>query len=185
MVDVLVLVLIWLVTSEGYLVFKKRSKRSVTKEKQDRYSLLGLWIIITVSITSSVYWAANHSFQPKPTTVILGLVLVVAGSTIRWLSIKQLKEAFTVDLSIKAQHKLSTSGMYKWIRHPSYAGLILYLVGIGVILNNLIAMVIILIVPSLAIGLRINLEEGMLIKEFKDEYRRYQLHSKKIIPFIY
>jgi protein-S-isoprenylcysteine O-methyltransferase Ste14 len=112
--------------SEVALVISKRSKSSAVKSQADKSSMLLLWITISVCLTAAGFisgykiWVVNNvSIAEKA-----GITLAVAGFIIRWTAIVQLGKMFTVDVAISNTHILKTSGLYKFVRHPSYLGLI-------------------------------------------------------------
>ena len=59
--------------------------------------------------------------------------MVIAGSYIRWLCFRALGRHFTFELALKQGHQLATDGPYGVVRHPSYAGGLLVLSGIPVL----------------------------------------------------
>jgi len=79
--------------------------------------------------------------------------------------------------------KLVTKGIYRYIRHPMYLGLIL--VSISLVLDYLTFFRIILF-DLLVLNqiLKLNYEEKLLEKHFKD-YDEYKKKTKRLIPFIY
>ena len=122
---------------------------------------------------------------------ILGVVLLIAGRSIEYFVRKKLikKARFsdrlsTILLKINNSHQLIKNGLFQYVRHPLYSGVILKGFGLGLISLSIygsffIVIGLILIIP------RIRIEEDMLIKEFEDEYREYQKTTKKLIPVIY
>ncbi|KAF6760709.1 hypothetical protein DFP72DRAFT_54758 [Ephemerocybe angulata] len=60
---------------------------------------------------------------------ILGCGLAVFGATMRQLSYRALGPMYTFEMSVLDQHKLVTSGPYKWVRHPGYAGGVCCVIG--------------------------------------------------------
>ncbi|HLY71047.1 MAG TPA: isoprenylcysteine carboxylmethyltransferase family protein [Puia sp.] len=172
--------------SEIILLVIKRSKRSSVKSRNDRKSLLFLWITITSSLTIAYAFSWNQiRMSGRPTTLeIFGIVMFILGFVIRWIAIFQLGRMFTVDVSIANNHVLKTNGLYSMVRHPSYLGLLLILAGLSFLLNNLITSVIILPIFT-AIIYRISIEEKELLTEFGNQYRLYIYKIKKIIPLIY
>lgn len=79
--------------------------------------------------------------------------------------------------------KLVTSGIYKYIRHPMYLGLIL--VSFALVLDYLTFLRIFLFdLLVLNQYLKLTYEEKLLQKHFKD-YKEYQKRTKKLIPFLY
>ena len=79
--------------------------------------------------------------------------------------------------------KLVTNGIYKYIRHPMYLGLIL--ISLALILDYLTFLRIFLFdLLVLNQYLKLTYEEQLLKKHFKD-YKEYKKVTKKLIPFIY
>ena len=77
------------------------------------------------------------------------------------------------------------NGPYKYIRHPSYTGLFLEIVGVGLFLLNWLTIIIILILLFPSLSYRISIEEKILVEAFGNNYTSYQKRTKKLIPFIY
>lgn len=57
--------------------------------------------------------------------------MTVVGMLIRIQCFRELGHLFTFDLSIVPDHKLVTSGSYRYVRHPSYTGSLLIVVGVA------------------------------------------------------
>jgi protein-S-isoprenylcysteine O-methyltransferase Ste14 len=87
-------------------------------------------------------------------------------------------------VAIQPGHKLVTSGVYRFIRHPSYLGLLVnslgwalaFHSGVGVFLTAL------LIQPLVA---RIRAEERLLRSYFGGEYDFYRSRTSRLIPWVY
>ncbi|TCD61539.1 hypothetical protein EIP91_008283 [Steccherinum ochraceum] len=60
---------------------------------------------------------------------IIGVFSVVLGAIIRLWCFKTLGDCFTFELTIRPGHTLATSGPYSIVRHPSYTGIYLTLLG--------------------------------------------------------
>ena len=172
--------------SEIALLIFKRSKSSVVKTKSDRGSLLLLWILMITCIASGFFKAKYSDWTGiNYLLAALGVVLYLAGIYIRWRSIIQLKQRFTVNVGINKIHTLETGGMYKHLRHPSYSGLLLILTGLSMAMNTLISFCIVVIPVFLGLIYRIYVEERLLTGEFGDEYKNFMATRKKIIPYIF
>lgn len=61
---------------------------------------------------------------------LTGVLLTIVGMLIRLQCFRELGQLFTFDLSILPDHSLVTSGSYGYVRHPSYAGSMLIVIGI-------------------------------------------------------
>jgi protein-S-isoprenylcysteine O-methyltransferase Ste14 len=87
-------------------------------------------------------------------------------------------------VAIQPGHTLVTSGVYRFIRHPSYLGLLVnslgwalaFRSGVGVLLTAL------LIPPLVA---RIRAEERLLRWQFGDEYDVYCRQTSRLVPGVY
>lgn len=83
---------------------------------------------------------------------------------------------------IKPQSPLQTGGPYRWIRHPMYTAVLLFTLALVVEeFSPLRWMVWCILVVDLY--LKLQYEEKLLMKAFPD-YRYYQAHSHKLIPWI-
>ncbi|KAJ8089057.1 hypothetical protein PM082_014305 [Marasmius tenuissimus] len=61
--------------------------------------------------------------------LILGNLLTLLGTALRLSCYRALGSFFTFELRIQEHHQLVTSGPYSVVRHPSYTGLIMTVVG--------------------------------------------------------
>lgn len=112
-------------------------------------------------------------------------ILLIGGMALRWFSILCLGREFTVNVAIIEGHRLVTTGPYKFIRHPSYTGLILIFLGLGIHSNHLVGLLALSLPVLWAVRNRINIEEQAMEAFFGVEYTEYQRKTKKLIPYIY
>ena len=168
------------------LIFKRSKLKSATNSK-DRNSLAILWLTIAICSSAGPFTAFKFSFAEigNQSLAYTGIIIAVIGFAIRWTSIIQLGSMFTVDVAITNDHSLKTNGLYQFIRHPSYLGLILIITGISICLNNWLSITIIVIPSFLAINHRIIVEEQVLEIEFGEQYMKYKQRVRKIIPWLY
>ena len=163
-----------------------RSKSAQTREL-DKNSVNLLWLVIATSITAAVIISIYFSFPIAGSIWIsyAGILLILCGILIRFIAIKTLGTFFTVNLSVEGDQKIIKSGMYKYIRHPSYTGSLLSFLGLGVSLNNWISLAVIFVPVLIAFIYRMGIEEKMLIKHSGPEYEAYMKETKRLIPKIY
>lgn len=76
-------------------------------------------------------------------------------------------------------------GPYRWMRHPSYSGLILILIGLGLALGNWAGLAIALVVPIPALVNRIRVEERALLDGLGDPYRRFAASRARLLPGVW
>lgn len=161
--------------------------RNAEGNSSDRHSLRKIWMTIILAITAGVIISSNISVPvaSSPWAGYTGLLLIIAGIVIRMLAVIRLGRFFTVNLAFMDNHRLITSGMYRYIRHPAYAGSLLSFFGFGLSLNNWISLPVIFIPVLIAFINRITVEETMLADRLGEEYKAYQKSTKMIIPFVY
>jgi protein-S-isoprenylcysteine O-methyltransferase Ste14 len=164
----------------------KRSKKSDSTKRNDRGSLILLWVMITVSFFLGFIFANYHVWVLYNMIIAgIGFLVLLLGSVIRWMSILQLKKAFTVDVAIGKEQELNTTGIYRLVRHPSYLGLLLIMAGFGICMNSIISFITIIALMFMVILYRIYVEEKALIDAFGNTYNDYKAKTKKLIPWIF
>jgi protein-S-isoprenylcysteine O-methyltransferase Ste14 len=177
--------LVWAV-SEIVLNRRMRS-RDGDKSGADGYSLRLIWIVIAVSIGLGT-WISMTFHRPIAAGTVLpyaGLVLIFTGVIFRLIIIRSLGRFFTVDVTIRPDHRLKKDGFYRFLRHPSYFASYLSFIGFGLSLNNWISLLLIGVSIFAAFAYRIKIEEQVLLDHFGTEYAHYQKTTKKLIPFLY
>lgn len=81
-------------------------------------------------------------------------------------------------------HKLVTSGVYSYFRHPSYAGFFYWALGTQFVLQNPITFCVYGFVLWRFFTKRIKGEEALLVRFFGDEYVQYRKRVGTYIPFV-
>ncbi|TRO46267.1 isoprenylcysteine carboxylmethyltransferase family protein [Candidatus Bathyarchaeota archaeon] len=130
----------------------------------------------------------NFTFQ---VFAIAGLFLFSIGGAMRIKARLELnrKAGFggyfrTWRVKILKDHQLVTDGLYKHIRNPIYLAEILRNLGVVLVFSSAYGSLLILL-ASIFLLFRINLEEKILTAEFGEEYEEYKRNTKRLIPHIY
>jgi protein-S-isoprenylcysteine O-methyltransferase len=71
------------------------------------------------------------------------------------------------------------------IRHPSYAGVLLILVGIATSMLSLGAVLAAVLIFGIAYGYRMYVEEKVMISELGESYLDYKKRTKRVVPFLF
>ena len=87
-------------------------------------------------------------------------------------------------MSKREDHVLVTSGVFSYVRHPSYVGWFLWSLGTQVVLLNPICFVLYTGVTWTFFNERIYAEEYLLLRFFGNAYSDYQAKVPAGIPFI-
>ena len=171
--------------SEIVLGLSRRAKSG--HRSMDRSSLRVLWAAICAAVAGSLFVGARCRFASLHSAwlPIAGTALFVFGLFLRWRAIIQLGRFFTVDVAITEQHRLVDTGVYRWVRHPSYSGALLAFIGFGLCLCNWAALVVLMLPIVAAFLWRIHVEEQALLNALGQDYREYGAHTKRLIPLVY
>jgi protein-S-isoprenylcysteine O-methyltransferase Ste14 len=158
-----------------------------SNRNSDRFSIVVILIMSSASVVSGVVeWAyfTDFSVSSFPAT-LLGFVMLAGGILIRVWAINVLGKHFTATATLNQDHQLIRTGPYRFVRHPSYLGAFLAIIGSTVFLNTIYAVAIAIICMSVAYYIRISVEEKMLASYFGKQYDEYQLKTKRFIPFVW
>jgi protein-S-isoprenylcysteine O-methyltransferase Ste14 len=160
-------------------------EKPIEEKTSDRIPSLGRLIFFVGLIVSAYDNAALRQGKLDLRGVgILGVALFIAGVCLYFISRLTLGRFFSEAIRIKPEHKLITSGPYRFIRHPIYLGEILYFLSIPMIFGSIYGFIVMLVLIPMLIH-RIGVEERVLVSKFGQEYIEYTQKTKKIIPCIY
>lgn len=167
------------------------AKKLGNEMRTDRGNSLLTVILLWSSI--SIGWLAygatpRYLFFPGPAYmyVLAGAAIILTGIAVRRWSMAALGNMFTHLLSIQRNHRVVTEGPYKIVRHPSYLGGFLAVIGFGVAMGNLAGLLPCIIMPMIAYYIRIRKEEKMLSERLGQAYKKYSLSVRyRIIPHVW
>jgi protein-S-isoprenylcysteine O-methyltransferase Ste14 len=114
--------------------------------------------------------------------LVTGETLLVAGAALRVWAMLTLDRFFTFVVGIADDHKVVQAGPYRVIRHPGYAGALIAMLGIGIALGNWLSVLLMLLVPPVALAVRIRVEEKTLIAALGADYLDYARRTGGLIP---
>jgi protein-S-isoprenylcysteine O-methyltransferase Ste14 len=163
------------------------AKETTENKSRDGYSVILILIMSVLStIIPVVDWAYfSNPYESNLAATIAGFIILWFGVVLRNYSIRILGKHFTPTIQLQQDHDLITVGPYSIIRHPSYLGALLAIVGIAIFFNSLIGTVAACIAMMIAYVVRIDAEEKALKSLFGSKYQEYQQRTKKLIPFLW
>jgi protein-S-isoprenylcysteine O-methyltransferase Ste14 len=157
------------------------------KQKSDRQSLMIMWVTIMIVMPMAQLISGRYAapISNYPGTTYIGMAMILAGMIFRFIAVYTLGRYFTVNVTIRTDHKIVKEGLYKYLRHPAYLGSLFSFLGNGFALNNWIGLGLCFVPVLLAFMYRMKIEEELLTANFGQEYMEYKKHSWRLIPFIY
>jgi protein-S-isoprenylcysteine O-methyltransferase Ste14 len=157
--------------------------------KYTRLSVLLFLLFPLLSITPYLefYFLTQQYFGIWNNSVLyfIGIALLLLGGTILIYSRLILGKFASSKIVIEQNHRLMTRGIYKYVRHPMYLGMLLIFFGYAFSFRSIITSISYIIIFFLIFNNRMNLEEKLLKEQFGEEYKSYIDKTKRLIPYIY
>ena len=169
-----------------------RLKSWETKEPLNRRKE-GLFILATLRPIALAMWLAVFAYMINPawmawSSVSLPVwlrwfgacVLFVGVALLAW-TLRSLGVNLTDTVVTRQAHTLITHGPYRWVRHPFYDALALFVVAFALLAANWFMLVTGAIV-FLLLAIRSETEEALLLARFGEPYRSYQKSTGRFLP---
>ena len=154
------------------------------KEGCDIRKNILIWVVVFGAVFGADFWAeqTDMPLYQSPLLGYLGLSLLLVGVSFRVIVITSLDRLGEVSSTRADGYRFKQDGIYKYLRHPSYTASFLSFVGFGLVLNNWLSMLFIVLVVFVALLMRIKFEERLLVDLFGEEYIEYQENTKSFLP---
>jgi protein-S-isoprenylcysteine O-methyltransferase Ste14 len=114
----------------------------------------------------------------------LGVAIYAIGGVLRLAPVFVLGRRFSGLVAIQPGHRLVTGGMYGVIRHPSYLGLLVGVLGWCLAFRAAVGVTIAAVMLPVVIA-RVEAEERLLSETFGAEYEAYRARTWRLIPYVY
>jgi len=122
-----------------------------------------------------------------PPTIVINVVIVIlliVGLIIAITARRTLAGNWSNAVALKKNHELITTGLYQYVRHPIYTGMLLMFLGTALSLGTLGSCIGFLII-LVGILFKLKQEEALMTEHFAEEYMSYKKHTKTLIPFLW
>lgn len=179
-----VLSALW-VASEVTLAFKWRSDSNAVRKDAGTLALLNLVIYASIALAFVVSTSRYGRVFLPPAVLWSALAIIVAGLALKWWAVFSLRQFFTVDVAIQANHEIVRRGPYKHLRHPAYSGVLLSFIGLAICTSDWLSALIIIVPIGVVFLYRVRVEERALNEAFPQEYRLYSDQTSRLIPGVY
>lgn len=117
--------------------------------------------------------------------VVAGIALIAAGAGIRAWAIGSLGRFFQYQIEIQSGHQVVTRGPYRFVRHPSYTGIALAIMGFAVGCGDVYGLLATAALMAVGLAVRIRAEERQLTQALGAEYQDFAAHRKRLIPGVW
>jgi protein-S-isoprenylcysteine O-methyltransferase Ste14 len=148
-----------------------------------------VWMLVGSFAGVGLAFAAAGIHDPLPgprwLPAIAGLALMWTGFALRVWAVRTLGRFFRVEVTVDTDQTLVDTGPYARLRHPSYTGLLVFYLGLGIGLDSYLSVAAAVVVPLAAIVNRIDHEERTLLREFGEPYCAYSTRTARLIPGVW
>ena len=176
---------IWIISELfGAVLIPRLRRRGATRVRRDKGS--GALVIFTVflSISIAFYFGYAGIGMLPDWAFYLGIFLMFLGVLVRQWAIAILGRFFSLTVQIVEDHKVVEKGPYRLVRHPSYTGVLITFIGLGLAVQSGGALLVLLVVFGVSFGYRMLVEERTLLSELGPDYASYMKRTKRLIPFL-
>ena len=178
--------IIWIIPE---MIASRRKAPQLSSKSEDRGSYLLLitllWIGIASDFTLCFLMPQAAIRTDRVAVFYIGVGLMFAGMALRLYSISLLGRYFTFEVAVHSDQPVIEAGPYRYIRHPSYAGALITITGLGLALGNWAGLVVLLGCMAVAYGYRIPIEESALVAAIGEPYEKYIRRTYRLIPYIF
>lgn len=148
------------------------------KKNYKDYLFVSIQFILFFCFIFDFNWSLKLGLAIQKT----GLLLAIFGATIIILALLQLNKNLSPFPTPKKNTALLQNGLFKYIRHPIYTGIILFFTGYSVYQNSFYKLAISMLLLVL-FYFKSNYEEQRLEQKFPD-YKLYKSKTGKFFPWI-
>ena len=158
---------------------EKKAKKIIKIEITLKIFTILMFLVEVFSIIIDDNW---YYIYESPVLKIIGLMLILLGDVIFFLSVYYMKTSWRVGIDETRNDKLITNGIYRISRNPAFLGFDLTYLGLALVFPNPI-MIIFTIILIWLFDDQIMIEEEYLERKYKEEYLEYKKKTKRYFLF--
>lgn len=162
------------------------SQRRVRREQRslvDTATMTGFFVFFYLILQSGRGYVLWPSDLTANLSMFIGLLMVISGCAANLAGRFSLGGNWANHIKIYEGHQLVKSGIYKLIRHPLYASIIMMFYGACLVYLNLLALAAVTLIFVPFMVYRARQEEALLEQQFA-EYKQYQRETGMFFPRI-
>jgi isoprenylcysteine carboxyl methyltransferase (ICMT) family protein YpbQ len=174
----LVLMAVWVVM---WLGMKKAKKREAWNQRMEHGVLVIVGFYLLCRYQTDWGWLSERVLPDVPVVLLAGLALTALGMAIAIWARLSLGSNWSGMVTLKADHELVRTGLYRWIRHPIYTGILVGMIGSAMIRGYLRGWIGVGLV-LLAFYLKARREESFLREEFGAGFDEHSKQTGMFFP---
>lgn len=177
---------LWVLVVSALVIFLTQPpiRKEDFSNRQDGYSMLGILVmaIVVTNLTCVDFCLFAFPDYGFGLMNVLGLLMIFGGTAFRIYAIKVLALSFSNPVRVDDNHALYQAGIYGFVRHPSYLGAVVSIVGNIVWLESWRTAALSFFLIFMAYWYRIRQEEKALTAHFGEKYLDYRRKTGALLP---
>jgi protein-S-isoprenylcysteine O-methyltransferase Ste14 len=171
----------WALLEVGVRV--RESVQGKGRRDRDRGTRILVALTLGAAIGTAAAAQSAQSLRTWAPPRAVGIVVMWLGLVVRAWAIAALGDSFRTTVEVEPGQAVVSTGPYRWVRHPSYTGLLLIAVGIGAACGAWLSLAVCVFLLLPALVRRIRVEEAELDHVLGEAYRRYRSKTTaRLIP---
>lgn len=168
----------------GAWVIPRFRRRGASRVRRDRGSVALIFLSVFLSVSVAFAFGFSGLAGLPDWAFYLGVFLILLGVLVRQWAIAVLGRFFSLTVRVAEDHEVVDKGPYRFVRHPSYTGILITFIGLGLAVQSWGAVLVLVVMFGLAYSYRIRVEERALLSELGTQYANYMKRTKRLIPFV-
>jgi protein-S-isoprenylcysteine O-methyltransferase len=185
-VPVLLLVALWLAEKPLWRRDAEQRRRPSAHDRGTMWVNTVLGFSGFIAALALLPWTRTVAVLRLPAAVAwAGLLVVVVGTALRLWAMATLGRFFTATLQVQPDQPVITRGPYRLVRHPSYLGGDVALLGAGLTCATWPS-ALLMVLPFLAAHVwRIPIEEQMMAQAHGERWETYRRRTWRMVPGVW
>lgn len=166
---------------------RKRVREQGATRDRGSYALLMILLWTSLSLEFTMPFIAPKAEMQRAMVPLffVGVAMMLAGLAFRFYSMSFLGRFFTYSVAVQTGHSVVEAGPYRYIRHPSYTGALITLIGFGLAMGNWLGFAVLLCLMGIGYAYRISVEESALSTALGESYVQYMRRTRRLVPFLF
>jgi protein-S-isoprenylcysteine O-methyltransferase Ste14 len=171
------------ISAAAELALQVRTRSEGARDPSYVWMLAGSFAGVALAFSA----AAVHDRLPGPRWLpaVAGIAVMWAGFGLRAWAVRTLGRFFRVEVTVDAGQTLVDTGPYARVRHPSYTGLLVFYLGLGICLDSYLSVAAAVLLPLASVVNRIAYEERTLVRELGEAYEVYMSRTRRLVPGVW
>ena len=181
-----VTIVCWIV----FLLYWVLSTRSVKATEERTGGIGGYWHYFPAALAFLLlqdipaYPLTGPLLSPSAVVGILSTVFAIGGLAIAIVARRTLADNWSSSVTFKRDHELVITGIYRYMRHPIYTGILLMFLGTALLVGTFGALLGLLVL-FFTFWFKLRQEEALMTSHFPKDYPAYKQRVKALIPYVF